>query len=185
VFLGTIHLQSCFTSRGKALRIYGLFMVYRVFNINLYSSVIFFSLVLFHAVLADTCHVQAVGYSKDYLQLNGYSIHLIDPDGSPDDPNPDWQAMDIKPLVGKTCHLDIAIIAPPFYLAGDHELYVDTFSGSMDTQYVVNLKTCEATKVDPSHQYVGAPHLVSLNRFTYNGAPTEQVGPDCFNALGS
>ena len=140
---------------------------------------------------AATCPLREIKPNGNFLRFGGYVIELKNLDqGDGDSGNPPvWpDGMSITPPAGKECSVPIAIIEAPFFLAGSHTLYVDTYSGSEDTQFLVDVRNCGIIWSSP--QYVGPPTFLSPDRFTYevtniawgdskNQSFTVKIGRDC------
>ncbi len=124
------------------------------------------------------CPIREVHHQGDYLTFGGYKIHLLNPDGQGDPGNPPvWQGMTITKPSGAVCNAEIGIIEPPFFLAGTHYLYIDTYSGSEHIQGALNVDNCDLPWA--SSQYIGPPKLVGGDEFIYDEAKPVEIGPDC------
>jgi len=140
---------------------------------------------------AATCPVREIKPEGNFLHFNGYTVQLEGSDQDLGDPGnvPLWdQGLLITPPGGKQCSVALAIIEPPFFVAGNHTLYVDTYSGSEHTQFLVDARDCSGTWSSP--QYIGPPRLEGADRFIYevssvalgdskNESFTVKIGPDC------
>lgn len=121
------------------------------------------------------CPIQQI-YNHGDITFGAYTWHLIDAD------DPDNSESWAGPLVignkaGKTCTAEVGIIAPSFYDAGSHYLYVMMFSGSEAGQVLLDANTCAAIWTSP--EFVGNPRQPGADRFEYDEAKPVVIGPDC------
>ncbi len=103
----------------------------------IFCGSLFFSCLFFSAVIQAECKLQTLTPKGDEIHANELTIKL----GVADDATRPtaWQG----PLVFGYCSLDIGIIEQPLKLADGHFLYVPTYSGSLNTLYVVDLRACK------------------------------------------
>jgi hypothetical protein len=125
------------------------------------------------------CAVREISNHGDYLTFSGYSVHLMGGDDDPASDSTAWQGpVIVTSRTGKTCSTDIAIISAPFFLAGSHYLYITSYSGSLFYQDVLNVDDCSDTW-HKDGSFVGPPHFVKGDTFTYKGAEPVKIGPNC------
>lgn len=128
---------------------------------------------------AASCPVIQVKNHGPYLSFGAFKGHLI----SDSDPNSStaWEGpLVIRSPNGKSCEADISIISPPFFFAGTHYLYVTTYSGSENTQYLVDANNCQITWSSP--QFTGDQSLRHGNMFIYLDAKPVRIEDDCHPA---
>jgi hypothetical protein len=125
---------------------------------------------------AATCPIVPIQNHGAFISFGAFKGHLIS-DSDPGNSTA-WEG----PLIitnpsGKSCSAEISIISPPFFFAGSHDLYVTTYSGSENVQYLVDANTCNILWSSP--QFTGDPKLTNGDSFTYLDARPVKIDPTC------
>ncbi|WP_026439933.1 hypothetical protein [Acidocella facilis] len=124
---------------------------------------------------AAPCPVTPLQNHGADLVFGAFKAHMV----SDSDPGNSaaWEGPLIISAGGKSCEADISIITPPFFLAGAHDLYVTTYSGSESTQYLVDARNCHVLWASPL--FTGNPALRGGDVFIYPDAKPVRIQPDC------
>jgi len=125
---------------------------------------------------AATCPIIPIQNHGAFINFGAFKGHLIS-DSDPGNSTA-WEG----PLIitnpsGASCSAEISIISPPFFMAGSHDLYVTTYSGSENVQYLVDANTCSILWSSP--QFTGDPKLINDNTFTYLDAKPTKIENNC------
>jgi len=129
------------------------------------------------AASAAPCSLQPVQPHGDNLTFGAYKIHLENGDESDNTP-PAWEGpADITGPSGQSCSVGLAIISPPFFGAGDHIIYISSYSGSEVSLSAVDLRNCNVPWFSPN--YTGEARIAHGDTFTYLDAPPTPIGPNC------
>jgi hypothetical protein len=111
-----------------------------------------------------------------YLDFGNFRAHLIS-DSDPGNSTA-WEGpMVITGAEGKSCSAEISIISPPFFMAGTHDLFATTYSGSENVLYLVDARNCNL--VWSSDEFTGDPKLVGGNSFHFLDAKPVEISSDC------
>jgi hypothetical protein len=125
---------------------------------------------------AASCPIVEIQNHGAFISFGGFKGHLIS-DSDPGNSTA-WEGpLIITNASGATCSAEISIISAPFFLAGSHDLYVTTYSGSENVLYLVDANNCDVLWSSP--EFTGDPKLTNGNTFTYLDAKPTKIENDC------
>jgi hypothetical protein len=127
---------------------------------------------------ANMCHIQQVKNSGDTIKAGEYSVGLLG-GGSPDLSTTWGGGISVTGPDGNTCRMQDDIIRAPFYLAGNHILYLSITTQTSDFLLdAVDLKDCSNPWT--SKQNFNPPRLIDNDGgFAFGHAETDVLGVDC------
>jgi hypothetical protein len=137
------------------------------------------SLLPLNQAIADpACKIEQVENHGDYIRAGLYTVHLLG-GGSPDGSTGWDTGVSVTDTSGKTCEFRDAIIGAPFYVAGDHVLYMHITTDSEDAFLdAVDLRDC--SNPWSSKQNFAPPRLLKNGLgFAFGTTETDILGINC------